>query len=199
MTWPEKYLPFTTVFFLGSFANDFIPFMAMSSQSLCVTCFSFPSNDVSFDFFFLFLWVFNIHSSLWVWKSFGAALIFVWSIQSHFSCFPFFFARKKRRSIFLQDIPATTQHRKKYANCSGTKKREFCHVVLLCLAFDNGTKCWNSFCQGNFAIHDDDNVPSFLSFPLFYAIAIWKYFQSFFESFSVVSCSLSSSSSFVQN
>lgn len=129
--------------FCGSFANDFIPFMAMSSQSLCVTCFSFPSNDVSFDFFFsFFLGFFNIHSSVRVWKSFGAALIFVWSIQSHFSCFPFFLAPEKIKfgKNFLQDIPATTQQKGKSMQIVPAQKkrnREFCHVVLLLIMEQN--------------------------------------------------------------
>ena len=195
MTWPEKYLPFTTVLlFSGSFANDFVPFMAMSSRSLCVTCFSFPSNDVSFDFFFPLPRVFNIHSSVRVWKSFGAALIFVWSIQSHFSCFPFFFApEKKNEKKFLQDIPATTQkNRKKVCKLfrhEGKKKnREFCHVVLLLIIEPNAEI---PFAKAILQ-YDDDNVPSFLSFPLFTPMQCEKIFPVLFrEFFVVVSCSSS--------
>lgn len=150
---------------------------------VCVShVFPSPSNDVSCDFSFLIRRRREI-----VWKSFGAALIFVWSIQSRFVSL---------RKCFLArgEISATTQAGKKVCKLFRHKKKESkkcCHVVLLFPAFDNGTKCWNSFCQGNSAIQRQCSIFSFLFFRHHvktFRVGIFEFsFFSFFSSVVVAS------------
>lgn len=125
---------------LKSVCHMFFP----SLQTMCLLTSSLCPDTAFFFAPFFSRWILG--------KSFGATLIFVWSIQSYFVFFLF------KKNIFLaRHLSSITQKnthtgRKSMQIVPTYKKRKFCHVVLLLPAFDNGTKCWNSFCQGNFAI-----------------------------------------------
>lgn len=144
MTWPEEYLPFTTVrrFFVDLLQMTLyhswrcllkvcVSHVFPSLQMMCLLTF-FPLPPGFFDTFFC-------ESLKVVWRCSNICLV----DSISFLLFSFLSRppKKKRRKNFSCKtfLQQHSEREKKYANCSGTKKRnrEFCHVVLLLIMEQN--------------------------------------------------------------
>ena len=170
------------------------PFFWFFCKRLCTIHGDVFSKSVCHMFFLPFkwcvFWLFFPSSPGLQYTFFCESLKVVWRCSNiclvdsiSFLLFSFLFRprKEKRKKILARHSCNNTEEQKKSMQIVPARRKKKESRILSCGAsFDNRTKCWNSFCQGNFAIRRRQ-CSVFPFFSTFYANAMWKNISSTFS------------------